>query len=53
MKKVFLVMVIIIASLSLVSIKEHKDDTTLEKADYIALDFGDAGGPPANGPVIG
>jgi hypothetical protein len=53
MKKVLLVMVILIASLSLVSTKEHKDDTALEKADYIALDFGDAGGPPANGPVIG
>lgn len=40
MKKVLLVMVILIASLSLVSTKEHKD--------HIALDFGDAGG----GPVI-
>ena len=46
-------MVILIASLSLVSTKEHKDDTAFGKADDIALDFGDAGGPPVNGPVSG
>lgn len=46
-------MAILIASLSLISIKEHKDDRALDKADKIALDFGDAGGPPVNGPVSG
>jgi len=51
MKKVLLVMVILIASLSLVSTKEHKDDTAFDKTDYSTLDFGDAGGPPANGPI--
>lgn len=51
MKKVFLVIVILIASLSLVSVKEYKDNIILEKADYSALGFNDAGGPPINGPI--
>jgi hypothetical protein len=53
MKKVLLVMAILIASLSLISIEEHKDDRAFGKADDIALDFGNAGGPPVNGPVNG
>lgn len=51
MKKVMLVLVILIASLSLVSTKEHKEEIASAKTDYMTLDFSDAGGPPTNGPV--